>query len=362
MMGKHVISLLAGLLLPATVAGDDRLPDWAHRNSADCGRCHDVIAAEWLGSQHARSTLEKDPLYRFLQKEAVKVLGPKAERKCRQCHYPPWEGKIREAGRTVEGVSCVVCHRVHPDHPDKDLPNGPGGDFALGKARGGGVQGLCLTCHDELKNPEGHPVCTTGPEAVQAGTGTCVDCHMPPERGAEVRDSGSMRHRSHRFPGGHDRAFLVDSATVSLSLTGEKTDRMIRVRVQVGKVGHSLPTGNPMRSLLLRVQALDPGGRILWSNTTANPLKEAPEALFMRVFRGADGQRPVPPFRAKGPSKDNRLQPAEVRTILYPIPEGTRTVTARLEYLLGPAPLLRAAGIPAAEAEPVVVSKAELAF
>lgn len=360
-MKHRTLSLvLVGLLFPAGAFGKEGVPDWVHRDSADCARCHPLVVKEWRGSRHALSTTELDPLYRFLRDKAVKVMGPKAEKKCNRCHYPPWEDAARKAGIKTEGISCVVCHRVHPGHPDEQLANGRDADFALGPGGKEGAQGLCLACHRELKSPEGHPVCTTGPESIKAGRGSCVDCHMPRVPGPAMKDSGEGEHRAHRFPGAWDRAFLKGTATLGISLRDGKAGREIVVRVQAARVGHSLPTGNPMRAVILRVEALDAKGNVLWRNMTNRPLDEDPGAVFMRVFSDAKGKRPVPPFLASGPSRDNRLEPDEVRTLAYPLPPGTRRLTARAEYSLGPGPLLQNAGLTVDVAAPVVVAEAEL--
>lgn len=353
----------AGPASPAVAEAAPDLPEGAREGVARCAKCHARIAAEWRKSQHARSLAETDPIYRELRRQAVETLGPPAEARCRQCHEPAWAGKAREAGAPVEGVSCVACHRIPAGHPAKRLEDGRRSAFAAGTgAKGGtdGAGGLCLTCHAELKNPEGQPVCTTADEATTAGAPPCITCHMPERKGeaSQARDG----RRAHSFPGAFDPAFLRTAARLDLDVRRGPDGPEARVTVTNNRTGHSLPTGNPMRALWLRVEALGAGQEVLWRNGGDNLGTDDPGAVFQRVFRDAAGNGPVPPFKARGPATDSRLAAGQSRTRTWVLPEGTKEVRARLEFLLGPAPLLKKAGLSAEAADPVPMAEARAAI
>lgn len=340
---------------PPSVAG---LPDWVHLDANYCAACHATIVGEWRQAMHAKSMREDDPLYDALVKKAVQVVGPKAEVGCVKCHTPEWANAADEAGVTVEGVSCVVCHRIDPAHPKKKLASGAPAEFARTVDGATGSQGLCLSCHAAMASPQGWPVCTTGDETAGSKQ-SCVDCHMLAADGPPAVGSVRKTHRSHTFPGGYWPDFVRGSASLALSVDEEDpTQVMVEVRRLHG--GHDLPTGNPMRSVVVRVWALDDAGETIWSNVADDPLAEDRAAVFQRLFAGADGSRPVPPFAAAGPADDNRLRPDETRQLRYPIPENAVRIEAWLEYRLGPEPLLRAAGLPEETIDPVIITKADV--
>lgn len=336
------------------------VPDYALRDSTDCSNCHGTIVSEWRNSLHARSTYERDPLYRVMRQKALRAMGDSAERACSVCHYPPWADKLRAAGvpgKDIEGVGCTVCHRVHAKHPDETLARGKHAVFATVVPGVDGPDGLCLTCHAELKNAAGHPVCTTGAEAREVAAGTCVSCHMAKAAGPGTNSSGANDHRSHRFSSAYDAKILKTAAKLELAVQMDAGTRYLMVSVKAGAIGHSLPTGTPMRSVVLRVEALDDEFAVIWKNVDQDPLKEDPDAVFARVFQDKDGNRPVPPFLAVGPGTDTRIVPGEIRRLRYAIPDGARSARATLLYSRGPAKLLNAAGLPESALKPTVIAE-----
>lgn len=314
------------------------------------------MVAEWRTSMHANATLDRDPLFRLLYTKARKVVGPKVEKRCPQCHAPL--SLLSGPPRPNEGVSCVVCHRIAPTHP-APLPGGKMSELARTTPGQPPGSGLCLSCHAEMKNPAGELVCTTGAE-VRHSTHqkSCVDCHMEEVQGPATVSTKTSTHRGHTFPGGHVASYLRNK--IDLRASFEPGKRALTVIATAAHTGHALPTGNPMRHIALRVTALDAGGAVLWGNLgSASPPFDDPDALLMRVFSDAEGNKPVPPFAAKGPSVDQRLQAGESRTLRYTMPPKAVRFRAVAEYHLGPAKLLRAAGLPAAQRAPVIMRAIE---
>ncbi|MCL4233687.1 MAG: hypothetical protein KJ042_04115 [Deltaproteobacteria bacterium] len=335
------------------------MPNWAHRDSNDCAACHPSIVAEWRQTMHARSTADADPLYALMVEKAVETLGPQARASCARCHYPEWKDAALAANLPIEGVSCVVCHRIHPQHPKKSLDTGALGAFARSKEGMSGAQGLCLACHGEMSTPDGRPICTTGAESAN-GKASCVDCHMPIVKGEPATGSKNTVHRQHAFPGGYSAEFVKGSASLAIRTDDEADELTVVLEVKRMFTGHDLPTGNPMRHVVLRVEAFDANDEEIWSNIADDPLEDDPGAVFQRVFADAAGHRPVPPFASSGPAQDTRLRAGETRELRYAVPPETQVVRAWLEYRLGPEALLTKAGLPEEHVLPKIITKAEL--
>lgn len=96
---------------------------------------------------------------------------------------------------------------------------------------------------------------------------SCQDCHMPTgdatrfarsEAGGRERDPEQIR--SHRMLGVRDRDFMRDAARLDVS--AERGDGVLTVTVAVANhgAGHHLPTGTPLRHLLLLIEASGPDG------------------------------------------------------------------------------------------------------
>jgi hypothetical protein len=102
-----------------------------------------------------------------------------------------------------------------------------------------------------------------------AGRGVqCQDCHMKPDgrtrRVAAAADGGIRRRprtvSSHAFPGGEDPAFLRAAVTLSAAAAVQGDRLAVQVRVRNVGAGHHVPTGSPMRNMVLAVEATGGGG------------------------------------------------------------------------------------------------------
>lgn len=309
---------------------------------------------------HANSTLAKDPLFNLMFTKAKAVVGDKVNKGCRKCHNPLWEPDVDTQRASAEGVTCVVCHQVASTHPVDTLPSGEVALLNPLRTPEGAAQALCLSCHAERKTGKGIPICITGNENEHAGSASCVDCHMASTDGPGSMGSKNTSHRSHAFPGGHVATWVAEAATLELRLDAEKAELVATIKP--GALGHSLPTGNPMRHIILDVVAKDAKGEVLWHNRPeGEPLLKKRDSVFMRAFKGADGKSPVPPFASSGEPSDNRLQSATPRELRYPIPKGAKQVTATLSYRLAPAGILEEAQAPAHWKKPVEMGRAVLA-
>lgn len=239
---------------------------------------------------------------------------------CANCHSVALaDGSARSAA-----VTCEACHQgraagagpggwlVDVDQPIRgrrtvaDAPHPLTVEDALWNDT------LCLLCHGELRNPAGVPLCTTGPEhAAAAEQRPCVACHAP--------------DGDHRFDG-TSSAVLARAATLDVAVEAGA------VTVTVHNVtGHALPTGSALREVRLEVIFLDAAGQPVWRNA------DDQEGRFAKVLQDAQGNAPVPAWRASGVARDSRLAVGNSRQLRYPTPTDAARVEARLVYRRAPA-------------------------
>ena len=235
---------------------------------------------------------------------------PQSTGNCAACHVPA--AAVHEpfgtdptmiSGVAMEGVTCDVCHKIWDVRLDRTtglpfehLPGvlsyefrrpmmgeqffaGPLDDVAPGVDTFLPLQKqsrFCAPCHygsffgtvvydsfgEWLTSPYGDPK--------HSSFKTCQDCHMPtgrtcyftlPSKGGRRRDPATVA--SHLMPGASDRAHLRQA--VAFELTASRTGTRIDVEVRVKNVGagHRLPTGSPLRHILLLVEAEDGRGQAL---------------------------------------------------------------------------------------------------
>jgi len=105
---------------------------------------------------------------------------------------------------------------------------------------------------------------------------TCQDCHMPtvdydyfvfPEQGGLRRDRD--RIHDHYMPGAKDETLLQNSVTMTTTAQLEGDAVRVEVSITNDKTGHHVPTGAPLRHLILVVQVTDADGNLL-------PLRDGP--------------------------------------------------------------------------------------
>ncbi len=325
----------------------------------DCQECHTAIVQEWQSSRHAASTAEANPFYAAMLQWANKSSDGQAEEKCNKCHSPV--SMIATTEETVnnmvhEGVSCDVCHATQPSGNwlklgEENVKYGPYQDpisvthesrysrFLVSNKQ-------CLICHANLETAHGLGFCSTDKEYKQSSffkSGvTCQDCHMPAVK-SRATELGKIRNiHSHKFYGGYNTEILHNSVSLSISAEGDSTFLAVQVTIRNKTAGHALPTGSPMRSVYLKLRALDENGNIVWQNFLANPVKEDPQAVFMRLLENEAGKAPVPPWEAVTVRFDQRLKPDETRTLDYLLSDTpAKKIIAELYYRLAPPALVK---------------------
>lgn len=345
---------------------------------AQCAGCHGAVVEEWKTSMHAHAHHDNDPIYAGMRSLRMAKQGEQIAGKCAQCHNPRSPGDPDSpAGKA--GVSCATCHHLAAVDTSGDkkgakaltfasepVLRGPH-DISEGAAAPHGVgpaapwltdgQTVCLACHGVMKNPQGAPTCTTGSEHAEAATGqSCTDCHMPEVQGSSGAVSTRPTHRSHAFLGGHtlygegaSTDFMASAVDATLVRDGSRLDLTL-----TSTSGHSVPSGFPGRMVLVKAVGLDTDGKVVWSNSSDDPMAQDPQAVLNTGYVDADGKPVLPPFAAKK-ARDTRLVHGQPRTLSWTLPDGVATAKATLLYRLVPPPAVGPLGLegsPLAEPRP----------
>ena len=320
-----------------------------------CGRCHESILAAWKDSAHARAM--ESPLFQQARELTEDSLGEGAARTCLNCHAPlailTKDPTLRQKV-SWEGVTCDYCHSLR----DVQFTGGnPRASIELSLVKSGPLKDaiapvhqtrfsavhtsslVCAPCH-EYRNALGFPVLTTYSEWQKTSYAKegrdCQSCHMYKVAGDVVDPKlvklAEARVNLHQMPGSHSIEQL--NKTIKAQLTASREGGQLKVVVEVANVaaGHYVPTGSPMRQLILEVSA-DPYGR--------EKLRQ--ERVYRRIVEDKEGkpiaQEPFAFLRGAKTTSDNRLAPGEKRaeTFTFPIPAGIQTqVQATFWYYYSP--------------------------
>lgn len=233
---------------------------------------------------------------------------PSAAGNCAACHVPaaavhsPYGTDPNEiAGVGAEGIGCDFCHKIVNIHvdpksrmPDENMPGvlsmefrrppvgkqffaGPLDDVAPGNDTYSPLYAssqFCASCHfgafwgTVVYNSFGEWL--KSPYSDSHSGKTCQDCHMPrlgashfalPEKGGRARDPATIF--SHRMPGAADETLLQNSVSLEVASWTDADRIRVDVAITNDQAGHHVPTGSPLRHLLLLVQATDVKGRAL---------------------------------------------------------------------------------------------------
>jgi len=210
-------------------------------------------------------------------------------------------------------------------------------------------------------NPAGVSTCATGAEFDgRADTEKgCIDCHMPRVEGPGGEVGSRSEHARHAFLGPH-RAWYHDDAAFlagAVSLEGAFGEAGLTVTL-TNRSGHGFPTGFPGRMAVLMAVGKDAGGEVVWRNIESDPMAESPESVLNKVYVDDAGTPTMPVFSA-AMKRDNRLKPAEARTLSFAVPESVATVELSLILRLVPPSAHEKIGIAdEVEAQPRVIASA----
>ena len=319
-----------------------------------CGRCHRSIQEAWKASSHAKAMESR--LFQDALEMAEADLGAAARKQCLGCHSPiaVQSGDLSLVKKVSwEGVTCDFCHSVQEVTANGPNPKavlafngiktGPLKD-AVSEYHGTAYSEvhtsslICAPCH-EYKNSLGFPVLTTFSEwkaGKYAKEGReCQSCHMSRVAGAVV-DPKIKRTTAgvnlHEMWGSHSLEQLNSALKATLNAARSGDDVKVTVDVSNAAAGHSLPTGSPLRQLVLEVRADGYGGE---------HLRE--ERVYRRKVadqQGTEiGQEDLAFMKAAKVLSDTRLGPGEKRSEVFnfKIPGNSQVqVTAKFSYFYSP--------------------------
>lgn len=344
--------LLWALLLPCS----SWATDLELLSSAEfCGRCHRAIFESWKESSHARAMESR--LFQDALDLTESDFGAGARKTCLGCHSPigvetgdlalrkkvSWEGitcdychSIRSVSLTGLNPKAVLAFTLVKSGPLKDVNSGAHGTV-FSPVHTSAL--ACAPCH-EYRNALGFPVLTTFSEWKNSRYGKdgreCQSCHMYRVAGnvvdPRIGSSSLTKINLHQMPGSHSLEQLTKTITAQLSTSRTSNQFHVSVEVANRAAGHFVPTGSPLRQLLLELRADSNDGRHfreerLYRRSVAD---QQGKPLAMEHFAFLRGAKVV---------SDTRLAPDErrVETFSFAIPPEIQTrVTATFRYYYSP--------------------------
>jgi len=293
-----------------------------------CSSCHPMIYQEYQASQHANSTVFKDPIH-----SAVYDKHPQKNKlqkyRCAKCHTPAADnieellqvnnGVIPDVKNDTqnEAVACAFCHRIvdiqggaamnknivskeerkyfanlksHHNSAFHDIETNVA-VFENGK--------LCMGCHMHKTNKQKFEVCSTEHNNMD-GKNNCITCHMPKVAGSVSNVHKTKEHAFHGFPGIHGDMQKYLAKYVDLKI--KKNVNGFSVTIS-HNVTHS-STLHPLRMSQLKVEIVREGKSI--------HLK--PINFFKTI--GKDG-KVSPPWLATEIVNDSRLKAGETKSFNF---------------------------------------------
>jgi Cytochrome c554 and c-prime len=320
-----------------------------------CGDCHRAIEEGWKQSAHSKAVESR--LFQDAMKLAETDYGASARKTCLSCHSPiavqtgdlalvrkvSWEGitcdychSIRDVTLTGPNPKATVDYSLVKSGPWKDVTS-PAHGTVYSPVHTSSL--ICASCHD-YRNSLGFPVLTTYTEWSKSPYGaknqTCQSCHMYRVQGnvvdPRVQRTTEAGINLHEIPGSHSMQQLEKALHAQLSARHEGGRLQIVVEVTNRGAGHFVPTGSPMRQLILELRA-DP-----YSGAHFNERR-----TFRRTVADAKGAtielEPKAFIKGAKVLSDTRLAPGESRkeSFTFQVPQGTRTeVEADFYYFYSP--------------------------
>jgi hypothetical protein len=320
-----------------------------------CGGCHRAIEQGWKESVHSQAMESR--LFQDALEMAKSDLGAHARTVCLGCHSPTVTstGDYALALKVSwEGITCVYCHSIRSVSMSGPNPKavveynnvmeGPWKDV-MSPVHGTAYSALhnssllCATCH-QYRNAEGFSVLTTysewekGPYAAEHKG--CQSCHMYRVQG-EVVDPRVKRTPNdginlHQMPGSHSLTQLNRAIRGQLHVSHDGGQLQVEVDITNQGAGHMVPTGSPLRKLILDVNVAPFSGKTLHA-----------ERVFARVVADQKGKvlnrEDLVFMKAAKVVSDTRLAPMETKKehFTFSVPQGVRsTVEADFIYYYSP--------------------------
>ncbi|MEJ2007776.1 MAG: multiheme c-type cytochrome [Acidobacteriota bacterium] len=320
-----------------------------------CGGCHRAIEQGWKQSVHSQAMESR--LFQDALQMANSDFGPHARRVCLGCHSPTvaFTGDYSLVRKVSwEGITCDYCHSIRSVRMNGPNPKAvvEYTNVMAGPWKGvtSPVHGtvysplhtsslLCATCH-QYRNALGFPVLTTYTEwekgPYYAKHEGCQSCHMYRVQGKvvdpRVKRTAGHEINLHQMPGSHSLTQLNKAIRGQLLVKHDGGQLHVEVDVTNQGAGHMVPTGSPLRKLILQVSASPFGGKRLQA-----------KRVFTRVVADRQGKilnrEDLVFMKAAKVVSDTRLAPGETKkeSFTFNVPQGVRSmVEADFYYYYSP--------------------------
>lgn len=324
-----------------------------YKSYKSCIGCHSDIFKLWRGSLHAKSY--SDPAFQAAFMELILDKGEEAGKFCLRCHAPiahVTNNFDLKSPAVAEGITCWFCHSISSVERGTDIHNyynldttgtlyGPHDncseeEHSLVYSPLHLRAELCAGCH-EYTNEHGVGILETYSEwresSYPQNEVECQSCHMPIMVDLSPVD-GQMSNRyyvtAHEFLGGHSNINLTNAVRLETNVKEDGEQLSVVVSITNAESGHKLPTGIPIRKIVLKV--------ILKSEN--NMVIRSVRKVYRKVLTDKFGtiiENSASMFRdATAIYSDNRIAPQETRVekFLFTLPDGVKdyVVETSLNY------------------------------
>ena len=324
-----------------------------YQSYKDCRDCHSDIFRLWSSSLHAKSFI--NPSFQATYFMILLEEGEEVGRFCLKCHAPAaylTEDSRFDSHLASEGVACWTCHSISSVNQNEDIDNyynfdttgtlyGPYHvkDSSAHSSKFSELHlkaELCAGCH-EFINENGVGILETYSEwnasPYKKEEVYCQNCHMPIMVDLSIVDGQEISGyyvTAHEFQGGHSKINLAHA--VSMKTEATKKDRQVYVTVEItnAESGHKLPTGLPVRKLVLQVTLKNQ------NNVEISSARKVFRKVLVDKYGTVIENAADMFLKAANIFSDNRIGPKErrVENFVFTLPKGIKeyTIDAVLNY------------------------------
>lgn len=321
-----------------------------------CRECHSDIFKLWSSSLHAKSY--SNPAFQAVFMDLVLDKGDETGQLCLRCHAPiahVTNDFGLKSPSVEEGINCWFCHSISSIQPGADIHNyynldtsgvlfGPHKEFndekhPLKYSPLHLRSELCAGCH-EYTNEHGVAILETYREWKKSPYAKnevyCQNCHMPimtDLTAVDGQENSKFFVTAHEFLGGHSNINLANAVTLETTAKKEGNKLSVTVSVTNAESGHKLPTGIPIRKIVLTVNLISFHDIVIRSARRVyrkvltdkfGTIIESPSSMFLDAI---------------AIYSDNRIAPQETRVenFLFTIPDRVKDyvveTTLNYEYM-----------------------------
>lgn len=251
-----------------------------YKSYQECRECHSDIFKLWNNSLHSSSF--SNPTFQTSYMSLLLNEGKEAGGLCLRCHAPAaylYNDYDLKSSKAAEGVSCWYCHSISSVNQNNriesyyniDTSGVIYGPYEPTDERAHDIEHsklhltaeVCAGCH-EFVNDNDVGILETFSEWKKSSYSKkdiyCQNCHMPIMIDLSVADDKKVSNyyvTAHEFQGGHSQVNLENAVNLKTIVT--KNNRTLKVNIYLtnAESGHVLPTGIPIRKLVLKVSLLN---------------------------------------------------------------------------------------------------------